>query len=51
MKEYDFYESAVARMLDRHRFPLPWYVEEAPGDRHCHDGWEELRRSAGARDY
>jgi hypothetical protein len=31
MKEYDFYESAVVRMLDRHRFPMPWYVEEAPG--------------------
>jgi len=31
MSEYDFYESAVVRMLDRQRFPLPWYVEEAPG--------------------
>jgi hypothetical protein len=30
MSEYDFYESAAVRMLDRCRFPLPWYVEEAP---------------------
>ncbi|MFY9836480.1 MAG: hypothetical protein WAK55_08415 [Xanthobacteraceae bacterium] len=29
MKEYDFYENAVVRMLDRHRFPTPWSVEEA----------------------
>lgn len=28
MKEYDFYESAVVRMLDRHSFPPPWAVEE-----------------------
>jgi hypothetical protein len=30
MKEYDFYENAVMRMLDRHRFSPPWSVEEAP---------------------
>jgi hypothetical protein len=29
MSQYDFYESAIIRMLDRHRFPGPWYVEEA----------------------
>ncbi|HXX52060.1 MAG TPA: hypothetical protein VEI98_12355 [Xanthobacteraceae bacterium] len=28
MKEYDFYESAVVRMLDHHRFPPPWAIEE-----------------------
>jgi len=28
MKEYDFYESAVVHLLDRHRFPPPWAVEE-----------------------
>jgi hypothetical protein len=30
MKECDFYEGAVVRMLDRHRFPPPWSVEETP---------------------
>ena len=30
MKEYDFYESAVVRMLNHHSFPLPWSVEETP---------------------
>ena len=30
MKEYDFYENAVIRMLDPHRFPRPWFVEETP---------------------
>jgi len=30
MNQYDFYENAAVRMLDRHRFPLPWHVEEAP---------------------
>jgi len=30
MKEYDFYEGVIVRMLDRHRFPLPWSVEETP---------------------
>ena len=30
MKEYDFYESAVVGILDRHRSPLPWSVEETP---------------------
>jgi hypothetical protein len=30
MKEYDFYENAVVRLLDRHRFPRPWFVEERP---------------------
>ena len=30
MNQYDSYENAAVRVLDRHRFPLPWYVEEAP---------------------
>ena len=30
MEKYDFYEIAVIRMLDHHRFPLPWSVEETP---------------------
>jgi hypothetical protein len=29
MNEFDFYENAVVRMLDRHYFPPPWSVEEA----------------------
>jgi hypothetical protein len=30
MKEYDLCESAVVHLLDRHRFPPPWAVEETP---------------------
>jgi hypothetical protein len=42
-------EGAVVRMLDRHRFPPPWFVEETPACFIAHLYYEESDTRSPAR--